>query len=431
MRAFVSLLVRADRATRCRAGRGSPRCSTWSGRSREPAPRGIVPSDAAAAIDVACAPETFDWDALLAEGRRSGNPAEPLVRALARGRGRPRALGAPRRHEPGRDRHRRDAGQPGGARASCSGTSTATPRPARAPRAHRDTPMAGRTLLQHAVPTTFGLKAAGWLCGLLDARARLRDLRGGLTAQLGGAAGTLSALGRRARARRRFGRELDLREPTLPWHANRVRIAELGAALEIASGVGGKIALDLGLLAQTEVGEVERARGDRRRRCRTSRIRWRRSWPGPAPRRGQRTQRVLGRPRARARTRRRCVAGRMGRALGRARDGRRRGRGACRGTGGARGRRRSDAGESRREGRGSSPSGSRSSSRNDLAVRRRARSSGGVAHAAASGSSLGDELAGMDSLTRGAGGRARPRRYLGAAGARRPGARRHDAEEGA
>jgi 3-carboxy-cis,cis-muconate cycloisomerase len=122
--------------------------------------------------------------------------------------------------------------------------------------------MAGRTLLQHAVPTTFGLKAAGWLDGLLDARARLRDLNGGLTAQLGGAAGTLSALGDRGpELAALYAAELDLREPTLPWHANRVRIAELGAALEIASGVTAKIALDLELLAQTEVGEVREGVG--------------------------------------------------------------------------------------------------------------------------------------------------------------------------
>ena len=127
-------------------------------------------------------------------------------------------------------------------------------------RAHRDTPMAGRTLLQHAVPTTFGLKAAGWLVALADARGRLADLRETLPAQLGGAAGTLSALGERGiEVSALFARELALAEPTLPWHANRTPVAELGAALAIVAGVVGKVALDLQLLSQTEVAEVREA----------------------------------------------------------------------------------------------------------------------------------------------------------------------------
>jgi 3-carboxy-cis,cis-muconate cycloisomerase len=125
-------------------------------------------------------------------------------------------------------------------------------------RRHRDTPMVARTLLQQAVPTTFGLKAAGWLVAVLDASARLvaiRDRR--LAAQLGGAAGTLAAFGDAAvEVSDHYARGLGLGEATIPWHTNRVRVAELGAALEIAAGVVAKVALDLELLAQTEVGEV-------------------------------------------------------------------------------------------------------------------------------------------------------------------------------
>jgi 3-carboxy-cis,cis-muconate cycloisomerase len=124
-------------------------------------------------------------------------------------------------------------------------------------RSHRDTPMVARTLLQQAVPTTFGLKAAGWLAAVLDADALLGRLADRLPAELGGAAGTLSALGDRGvEVAALFARELGLAEPTAPWHANRVRVAELGAALEITAGVLAKIALDVELLAQTEVGEV-------------------------------------------------------------------------------------------------------------------------------------------------------------------------------
>jgi 3-carboxy-cis,cis-muconate cycloisomerase len=128
---------------------------------------------------------------------------------------------------------------------------------------HRSTPMAGRTLLQHAVPTTFGLKCAGWLAALLDARARLERIRRErLAVQLGGAAGTLAALGDGGlEVVRLFARELDLPEPELPWHADRQRIAELGAALATAAGVAAKIAGDIVLLSQTEVAEVREGGG--------------------------------------------------------------------------------------------------------------------------------------------------------------------------
>jgi 3-carboxy-cis,cis-muconate cycloisomerase len=122
-------------------------------------------------------------------------------------------------------------------------------------REHRGTVMAGRTLLQQAVPVTFGLKAAGWLAGVAGARARLRELR--LPAQLGGAAGTLSQLG--PEVAERFAAELGLAAPALPWHGDRRPVAELGAALAVAAGAVEKVALDIVLLAQTEVGEVAEA----------------------------------------------------------------------------------------------------------------------------------------------------------------------------
>ena len=130
-------------------------------------------------------------------------------------------------------------------------------------RAHRTTPRVGRTLMQQAVPTTFGLKAAGWLVAAVDAGARLSDLRAnGLAAQLGGAAGTLAGLGDRALdVSAHFAAELGLSEATLPWHTNRVRIAELGSGLALVCMVASKVGLDLQLLAQTEVGEV-RVTGD-------------------------------------------------------------------------------------------------------------------------------------------------------------------------
>ena len=224
---------------------------------------GIVPASSAAAITEACDPDGYEWDALLDEGRRSGNPAEPLVRAIVARVGDEHArfvhLGATSQDVMDTAAMlvtRRALGlvldDLGRVADACAGLA----------RDHRDTPMAARTLLQQAVPTTFGLKAAGWLVAALDARLRLVALReSGLAAQLGGAAGTLSALGARGlELSALYARELGLLEPAIPWHANRVRIAELGAALEIAAGVIAKIGLDVELLAQTEVGEV-RERG--------------------------------------------------------------------------------------------------------------------------------------------------------------------------
>jgi 3-carboxy-cis,cis-muconate cycloisomerase len=121
--------------------------------------------------------------------------------------------------------------------------------------------MVARTLLQQAVPTTFGLKAAGWLVALLEARRRLVAVRAErLAAQLGGAAGTLAALGGRAlEVAGAYARELELAEPVLPWHANRQRVAELGAALGAVAGAAAKVGRDITLLAQNEVGEVAEA----------------------------------------------------------------------------------------------------------------------------------------------------------------------------
>jgi 3-carboxy-cis,cis-muconate cycloisomerase len=125
---------------------------------------------------------------------------------------------------------------------------------------HRDTVMAARTLLQQAVPTTFGLKAAGWLVAVLDARSRIGRLT--LPAQLGGAAGTLAVFGGSGvEVARLFAEELDLAEPALPWHADRGRIADLAGALGAVAAAAAKIGLDVVLLAQTELGEVSEADG--------------------------------------------------------------------------------------------------------------------------------------------------------------------------
>lgn len=130
--------------------------------------------------------------------------------------------------------------------------------------AHRETIMIGRTLLQQAVPVTFGLTAAGWLSGLDSAVRGLitaRDER--LAVQFGGAAGTLASLGERGpRVAAMLAEELSLENPPLPWHTERLRIIDVAAAMARVTAATGKIARDVTLLAQTEVGEVSEGLAD-------------------------------------------------------------------------------------------------------------------------------------------------------------------------
>ncbi len=123
---------------------------------------------------------------------------------------------------------------------------------------HRQTAMAGRTLLQQALPLSFGLKASGWLVALAEARAELQRLRErGLAVQLGGPVGTLAAFGESGLdVTFHLADELGLDEPPLPWHTARRRPVALACALGAAAGTMGKVAQDVILLAQTEVAEA-------------------------------------------------------------------------------------------------------------------------------------------------------------------------------
>jgi 3-carboxy-cis,cis-muconate cycloisomerase len=122
---------------------------------------------------------------------------------------------------------------------------------------HRDTVMAGRTLGQQAVPVTFGLVCAQWVSGLDGAARRLDDVDQSLPVQYGGAAGTRAAAdGRGAELAARLAGRLGLRDPGLPWHTVRLPVADLAGALGTACGIVAKVATDVVLLAQTEVGEV-------------------------------------------------------------------------------------------------------------------------------------------------------------------------------
>lgn len=235
-----------------------------AGLARAQARVGLISSDEAEAIAAACDADRFAAAEIGAAAVRVGNPAQPLVRALtdavegdARGHVHRGAtsqdvvdtaamLVAHRALQPLLD--------------DLAGAADAA---AALARAHRDTPMAARTLLQQAVPTTFGLKAAGWMAALDAARSRLAEVRAQrLAVQLGGAAGTLASLGDRGlEVVHALAEELGLAEPLLPWHTDRTRVAELAGALGEACGAVAKAGRDVTLLSQTEVGEVREASG--------------------------------------------------------------------------------------------------------------------------------------------------------------------------
>ncbi len=125
-------------------------------------------------------------------------------------------------------------------------------------RRYRDTPMAGRSNLQQAVPITFGYKCATYLAAFDRHKQRLKELRPRVLAfEFGGAAGTLSSLGKDGlKVQERLAKELGLAQPEIAWHTVRDRIAEVGCFLGLVTGACGKIAFDVKLMMQTEVEEV-------------------------------------------------------------------------------------------------------------------------------------------------------------------------------
>jgi 3-carboxy-cis,cis-muconate cycloisomerase len=220
----------------------------------------VISVEQAEAIVSACAIEHFDVDEIGAGAAEIGNPAGAVVKTLKTLTDAPVHKGAtsqdavdtaamlvtkralvPLLH---------DLRGAAGAAAELAKT-------------HRDTPIIGRTLLQQAVPTTFGLKAAGWMLSLDEAADGLVRLP--LAVQLGGPVGTLSGVAATPREAlavvSHLARDLGLDTPIVPWHTLRGRIGELAGALGVAAGTIGKAAKDITLLAQTEVAEVREGRG--------------------------------------------------------------------------------------------------------------------------------------------------------------------------
>ncbi|MGW2448737.1 3-carboxy-cis,cis-muconate cycloisomerase [Streptomyces sp. NPDC001494] len=228
---------------------------------------GLAPAAAAAAVTQAAGNGRFDVRSLAERARGGGNPVIPLVADLTKAAGEEHGpyvhrgatsqdimdtatmLVAARTLDPVLD----DLGRTERALARLAAD-------------HRDTPMPGRTLTQHAVPTTFGLKAAGWRSLVLDARDRVRRVRDALPVQLGGAAGTLAAFraygaGDPHQLIQAYARELGLAAPPLPWHTLRTPVADLAGCLAFTAGALGKLAVDVLTSSRTETGEVSEGSG--------------------------------------------------------------------------------------------------------------------------------------------------------------------------
>jgi 3-carboxy-cis,cis-muconate cycloisomerase len=220
---------------------------------------GLTPAGSGAAVTAAARAENFDPNELGGFAALTGNPVPGLARALAR-QVPQTAVSAVHRGATSQDildtaamlLAKRAFGviEADLARAAAAAAGLAE--------AHRASIMIGRTLLQQAVPVTFGLIAAGWLTSLDEARAGLAAVGSQrLAVQFGGAAGTLASLGEAGqRVVLLLAEELGLAVPVLPWHTDRLRILDASTALARVAAALGKIARDVTLLAQSEVGEV-------------------------------------------------------------------------------------------------------------------------------------------------------------------------------
>jgi 3-carboxy-cis,cis-muconate cycloisomerase len=223
---------------------------------------GVIPEGAAPVIASQCQAELFDFEALAHATALAGNSAIPVVKELtARVAGTDSA--AHRYvHWGSTSQDAMDTGLVLQLRAALDLIETALQRLsgelARLARKHKLTPLAGRTWLQQAAPTTFGLKMAGWFTAIERHRARLVALRPRvLVLQFGGAVGTLAALGQRGLdVAEALAIELKLTLPDLPWHSHRDRLTEVATTLGLIVGSLGKIARDLSLMMQTELAEV-------------------------------------------------------------------------------------------------------------------------------------------------------------------------------
>src|SRR5437879_4502211 len=238
--------------------------------ARAEAKAGVIPSPDASIIAAACQVERFDIEDLATQAALSGNVAIPLVKKLTE-------LVASQNKDAARFVHWGATSQDAMDTAVALQLRRAleivdqdlarlTSTLATLADKHRATPVAARTWMQQALPTTFGFIVAGWLDAILHHRSRLAELHTrNLILQFGGAVGTLAALsGRGPAVAQALAEELRLPLPPISWHTHRDRFTEIAAALGLCTGTLGKIARDISLHAQTEIAELAEPAGEGR-----------------------------------------------------------------------------------------------------------------------------------------------------------------------
>ncbi|MFX1675347.1 3-carboxy-cis,cis-muconate cycloisomerase [Paraburkholderia sp. A2WS-5] len=230
--------------------------------ARASATHGVIPRTAIAAIVAACEANQLDADALARDAALGGNLAIPLVKQLTARVKAADPEAAKYVHWGATSQDIIDTATVLQLRDALAlietGIDATCAKLADLARVHRATPAVGRTWLQQALPITLGLKFAQWLDAMLRHRERLAALRErALVLQFGGAAGTLASLREAApQVSAELARELGLAAPALPWHTQRDRIAEAASFFGMLIGTLGKIARDISLQMQTEVGEL-------------------------------------------------------------------------------------------------------------------------------------------------------------------------------
>jgi 3-carboxy-cis,cis-muconate cycloisomerase len=227
--------------------------------ARASAAAGFFPAAHAETIARVCGQAKFDVDGLAQEARRAGTLAIPFVKALT---AQVPAEAARYVHFGATSQDVIDTGVALCLKEAAQRVAALTGRlgdaAAELARRHRDTPTVARTLLQPALPVPFGWKAAVWLSLLTSSLPRFRAaVDDGCVLQFGGPAGTLSAFGKQGDAvGAALAKQLDLQNPSIPWHSAREGFARLGSEAAILAGAAGKIARDVSLLMQPEIGEA-------------------------------------------------------------------------------------------------------------------------------------------------------------------------------
>ena len=230
--------------------------------ARAQAAEGLLPASSAEAIAAACDVGHFDVAAIVRDSGRAGTVAIPLVKALREAVVARDAAAGAHVHFGATSQDVIDSAVSLVSRdvvASIEADLVAAASALLAhAEAHATTPMLARTLMQPASVTSFGFKCAGWAAPLVRGVGRLRETSArALRVQLGGAVGTLAQMGAHGAAvRARVARDLGLGDPGATWHTQRDEWVALGCELGLITGSLGKIALDIGLLGQYEVGEV-------------------------------------------------------------------------------------------------------------------------------------------------------------------------------